>query len=315
MKEGKADASTLLQKKRGRKPREKVYSVNTSVDEDKISSEESNESIILYLPVSSADLESESPLFDKDQVPEYDPVLKEPSPYSPDVNAGPFYGKTGELVGLEKENVESVRRTVEFEDKKSGKLIRNTMCADSSDDTEIFTGSEVCCWWCCHNFEMIPVRLPVSLTNGVYEVYGHFCSYNCACSYLFSAPEYSDKIWHIYSLLNLMYKKIHGGEARKVRLAPPRQDLKMFGGSMTIEDFRTSNQKNDREFRLLIPPMTMVISQVEESKMDVDQDETIPVNRYKMQEATKALKIKRSKPILDHKHTLNSFMPIKRIAT
>ena len=48
-----------------------------------------------------------------------------------------------------------------------------------------------------------------------------------------------------YSLLNLMYKKLYIRNFIKINLAPPRETLKMFGGYLSIEEFRESNLYTD----------------------------------------------------------------------
>lgn len=299
--------SKVAVKKRGRKPREKTYSVNSKCTEaDRL--EDCIENIILHLPVSSSDADDAFRDLDSERVLQYDPVIHEPSPYSPELNVGSFIDKTTNEKEVEPDMSKAV---VAYEDKKSNRLIRTGM--DLSDKKNIDT-RDICCWWCCHTFTNTAVRLPISYSEGVFQGYGHFCSYNCACSYLFNSPEYADKVWNVYSLLNLMFKKCTGGSGQKIRLAPPRQDLQMFGGSLSIGEFRSCNQMQDKEFKLLIPPMTMIIPQIEETHRKEEDSLGIPVNKHKMHIATEALKIKRSKPILDHKHTLNSFMTIKKVS-
>ena len=291
-------------KKRGRKPRE-TYTVSakpglkTTVDEPQ-------ETIILYLPISSSDVGDdlvfcENICHDKSV---------EPIPYNPIVSPGPYQELPESSDGIDKPNTDAENKCIEFEDKKTNRLIRTAMTDVLANEHE-----PISCWWCCHPFLNQAVRLPVSFSEDtdLFHGYGHFCSYNCACSYLFNSPEYFDKKWDIYSLLNMMFRRANLGVNKKVRLAPPRQDLKMFGGHLNIHDFRAANNLNEKEYKLLVPPMTLIIPQIEETKPKFEENNLIPVNRQKMQNATEALKIRRSKPILDHKHTLNSFMTIKKV--
>ncbi len=304
------NSETKTIKKRGRKPREKSYSVK-GIESPEHDVEEEVENIIIHLPVSSAEADSELN-FDTQRLLMYDPVLMEPTPYSPNLNAGSFIDKKDAEPTDEPEQLQ--RRVLELEDQKSDKTIKNVLTVGVQGE-HIPSTTEVCCWWCCHQFEDPPIGIPVTLNQGKFEVYGNFCCFNCACSYLFNSPEYSDKVWNCYSLMNLLHKRIHPGSTDKVRLAPPRQALKMFGGFMTIEEFRYSAQRNEREFKLLVPPMTVIMSQVEESKPRHDETLTIPVNRLKMQVAADNLKLSRSKPMIDTKHTLKSFMSVKKVAT
>ncbi len=301
-------------KKRGRKPRE-VYTMDCKSDYRGLPSDEPQENIILHLPIASVDVEDDL-VFKEDTEKENEKPV-EPIPYCPEDYAGSYT----EISSAEKISADEKARTeaaplieradklTEFEDKKSNRLIRTTM-TEAADGIE---NDQILCWWCSHAFENGAIRLPISYKKETFEGYGHFCSYNCACSYLFNSLEYLDKKWDIYSLLNMMYRRANNGDKKKVRLAPPKQDLKIYGGHMTISEFRAANLSNEKEYKLLVPPMTLVIPQIEETKPKYDDNNLIPVNRQKMQNATEALKIRRSKPILDHKHTLNSFMTIKKV--
>ena len=306
------NTETKVIKKRGRKPREKSYSVK-GLESLEPEVEEEIENIIIHLPVSSAEADSEL-TFDSQRLMMYDPVLMEPTPYSPNLNAGSFIDKKDAEPAEEPDQPQQQRRVLELEDQKSDRTIKNVLTIGIHGE-DVPNTTDVVCWWCCHKFEDPPVGIPVNFTKGRFEVYGNFCCFNCACSYLFNSPEYSDKVWNCYSLMNLLHKRIHPGTSDKVRLAPPRQALKLFGGFMSIEEFRYSAQRNEREFKLLVPPMTVVMSQVEETKPRLDETLSIPVNRMKMQVAADNLKLSRSKPMIDTKHTLKSFMSVKKVAT
>ena len=45
-----------------------------------------------------------------------------------------------------------------------------------------------------------------------------------------------------------------------IRPAPSRYLLKMFGGNLTIEEFRNAHLNNDKTFMLNIPPMIAINS-------------------------------------------------------
>lgn len=103
--------------------------------------------------------------------------------------------------------------------------------------------SDAACWWCCHKFEGRPAFLPTTYCeeHDSFKVYGNFCSWNCAKSYNYSTK---GSKWAFRSmLLKFMVTKIQG-ECICIRPAPPRDQLEFFGGNMTIEQFRESNNKN-----------------------------------------------------------------------
>ena len=101
--------------------------------------------------------------------------------------------------------------------------------------------TSTCCWYCCHAFETVPVCIPVTYDTlqNVFEVFGIFCSWNCAKAYVQST--YSSE-----SSEQLMWMRIMAREVFQTNLgvfspAPPRMFLKMFGGHLTIEEFRAKS--------------------------------------------------------------------------
>ena len=91
-------------------------------------------------------------------------------------------------------------------------------------------------------------------------------------------------------------------------MAPPRQLLKTFGGYLSIEDFRKNCQKQDKIYKILMPPMISIIPQIEENINIGNIDKTIPIDQHKIRRADINLKLKRSKPILNPNRTLESYM-------
>ena len=83
---------------------------------------------------------------------------------------------------------------------------------------------------------------------------------------------------------------------------------------MDVHQFRERSLVNERKYKLLLPPMTMVVPQIEETAARVEERPSIPVNQHKMSVATELLKLKRNKPILDRKHTLSQYMNVGRDA-
>lgn len=77
-------------KKRGRKPREKAYSLHTPEDTVR---QEDQENIILHLPISSEEALKAIAL--EEHVLDYDPesMLRELTPYAPDLNVGSYLEK------------------------------------------------------------------------------------------------------------------------------------------------------------------------------------------------------------------------------
>lgn len=92
------------------------------------------------------------------------------------------------------------------------------------------------CMWCCHDFSNSKFHLPLYKQNDEFIVLGDFCSIQCAASYNFNdIVEFGD-VWERYSLLHSLY--CEGKSYDKISLAPSRLSLKLFGGHLSIEEFR-----------------------------------------------------------------------------
>jgi hypothetical protein len=120
------------------------------------------------------------------------------------------------------------------------------------------------CFWCCHNIENhIVYSMPYNYdaVNDNYFVFGSFCSLQCANAYNFSVHGSSDKVWEINSWIQMLAKRY--GFMNTVRPAPSRYLLKMFGGNLTIEEFREAHLKSDKTYILNIPPMISINSSSE----------------------------------------------------
>jgi hypothetical protein len=99
--------------------------------------------------------------------------------------------------------------------------------------------TDIWCHWCCHPFDTAPVPCPVKydyITNK-FDVKGVFCSWACSAAYSI------DK----YKSLNNLYilrKSIEGTET-PINVAGPKVCLKVFGGYMSIEEFRAKSGEKE----------------------------------------------------------------------
>ena len=166
--------------------------------------------------------------------------------------------------------------------------------------------TNVSCFWCAHTFDTIPWGIPLSYENEVFDLYGVFCSPNCACALLFAEEKFRDKLWEIYSLLCLFYYKIYN-KMKIIYPSPERLCLQKFGGKMSYYDFRRKNDESESVYILKFPPVISVIPVIEEvnlKKIQVNND-FIPVDKSRMIKANQDLRLKRGKPI-NSKNTLDN---------
>lgn len=119
------------------------------------------------------------------------------------------------------------------------------------------------CFWCCHSINNTIYSMPYNYDtiNDSYFVYGSFCSLQCANAYNFSIHGSSDKVWEINSWIQMLGKRY--GLNYTIRPAPSKYLLKMFGGNLTIEEFREAHIKTDKTYVLNIPPMISINSSSE----------------------------------------------------
>ena len=118
--------------------------------------------------------------------------------------------------------------------------------------------SDLLCWYCCHQFGVVPAYLPTSYSSSpsCISFTGNFCSWNCVKAYYLQYTEGKRKadIIHVITLLAFItsYRPSACPEPFSqhthdcscldnftgISLPPHRNNLKSFGGKMSIEDFR-----------------------------------------------------------------------------
>ena len=131
--------------------------------------------------------------------------------------------------------------------------------------------SDIYCMWCVHPFDNIPCGIPTKIVNNKFHLKSCFCSFNCAASYIFDKNDYTK--WDEYSLLNLLAKKVLKVK-ENIKLAPPRETLKIFGGILDIDEYREKANNITIDYKLNIPPMIAIIAKIEEKI--VNNDNYIP---------------------------------------
>lgn len=147
---------------------------------------------------------------------------------------------------------------------------------------------EACLW---DTFEIggMPYFLPDRMTDDKYFVIGWFCSLNCAIAYNFSLGDY--KINERTSLLKCMYGKM----GQTIHPSPSMRVLKKYGGMMTIEQYRENLLACDKEYRIILPPMTYISPTLEEKLFQKSVGDDVSQRRSSEYSPTKASKYKSKK--------------------
>lgn len=172
--------------------------------------------------------------------------------------------------------------------------------------------TDAACFWCCHPFEGRPVVLPVRDEGEYLQVFGNFCSPECGMSYLFDMRQDSHTRWEQLALLNRVYGDYVGGI---VRPAPARSVLKMFGGPMSIEEYRSVIAQRKIRIDVHIPPMVSLLSTMDTKPIDF-YDANLTKNvmetvKERLQKAEEVLKLRRTKPLKAWESTLDACINLR----
>ena len=106
-------------------------------------------------------------------------------------------------------------------------------------------------------------------------------------------------------MLKLFYYKIFGNY-KQISLAPPKEALKIFGGNLTINQFRKHNTNIISS--LIFPPIVPIYSIYESQYISTQKNKTkntLSASNYKDE-----LVLKRSKSHFENKNTLDKIMNI-----
>jgi len=166
--------------------------------------------------------------------------------------------------------------------------------------------TSVNCFWCCHTFDTPPVGLPCKYYNNRFYVTGCFCSLECASA--FNIMQLKDSnLEERNNLINYLSHKM--GYDTIVKCAPPREMLKIFGGSMDIDEFRSYNNVN-KSIQINFPPMTVLINQFEEiNDSDIYNSlKYIPLDVDRVDKYKEKIKLQRLQPINNNINTLENVM-------
>ena len=171
--------------------------------------------------------------------------------------------------------------------------------------------TDIWCWWCCHGFDSMPISVPLKYnkTKDSFQLVGAFCSFSCCKAYILESHNTSPTI---ISNLKLMSKKMGLNYKDKIIPAPPRRLLKVFGGIMSIEEFREQGKQNIA-INLLSSNQCIVSDFVKEKKMDDHSEQNGNKIDFTSHEETKKeyFSLKRDKPLKKKKGTLEDAMGLR----
>ena len=182
---------------------------------------------------------------------------------------------------------------------------------DANRDQMLPDSTDVACYWDCQPFRGQPCVIPTVIEEGVWRVYGNFCCPECAAAYLFSERLDSHVQLERYALLNRLY----AASSDPIRLAPPRQTLRLFGGSLEISDYRKIVGERRMRVDVMAPPMISIIQVMDTKPIDfydaAMKNNFIPWEMDRMNRpGAQGLRLRRTKPVVAKEATLEYCMGI-----
>jgi hypothetical protein len=146
-----------------------------------------------------------------------------------------------------------------------------------SDTCSHGASEQVQCFWCCHPIQEF-YGLPIKYKNGKYATIGKFCSLECAAAFNFNSTELPHNAWESYHLLNAMSRE--SGIPTPIKQAPSRLALTMFGGSVSVEEFRN----NVKTYTPLPVPMIRYPHIMEELHiLSPERNDVVPIDNSRIQ--------------------------------
>lgn len=172
------------------------------------------------------------------------------------------------------------------------------------------------CWWCCHPFEGEPLNLPYKYDDKrrTFHTMGFFCSWPCMKSYNLDSNNY--KMYEIQQNITFMRKLVYE-KTEGLRCAPKRQALKVFGGTMSIEDFRANKDPPPIHIPVSVFHSCMMIKEAEKST-EMTESKVFSSAEHKLRNINEStaqsdqLKLKRTKPLKRTESALEKSLNLKR---
>ena len=144
------------------------------------------------------------------------------------------------------------------------------------------------CFWDTHEFDTPTIYIPVSATNDSYQVYGCFCSPECAVAFLMNEAIDTTTKFERYHLLNSLYGKLYN-YSKSIKPAPnPFYLLNKYYGTLSVQEYR-SLFKCDQMIYVVNKPMTHILPELYEDNNDfMVNSKIIPNNNLRLKKNFRA---------------------------
>jgi hypothetical protein len=107
------------------------------------------------------------------------------------------------------------------------------------------------CWNCCHLIQNRIHGIPIKYDNNIFYIYGNFCCNSCSLRYILD--NFSNKeLWNKYKLFSF-YNRIVYDKEINIKIPPNRLSIDVFGGNLTIDEYRNIDNHDEINLPLIIP--------------------------------------------------------------
>lgn len=252
-------------KRRGRKPKGGRLLQNIVVD-NTLCEDKSKTAVIVHLKCGTKDLPDISSDFS------YDPNLENVTPYSEIANTYQYvnveaYGNTESIETQEQNN--DYKNEHDHKPDNQQKQNNNTKISNLSIHLENMNLNHVqssCCFWCTYEFSNKPCHIPKSVKETSINVYGNFCSPECAMAFLLHENLDDTEKLERSHLLNYVYPSNTNQNIKPA--LNPHYCLNRFFGNLTITEFRELSSRN-KHYTLVDKPMTLVNPELHEDTQQI----------------------------------------------
>ena len=267
-------------KKRGRKPKG-----GKIVEPEKSNTDEQDQkmNIILHLKCSLKDLQTSQ----HDYMEPYNGNINSQfEPIGNEAEQMNDYGSTYNVIDNNKQQIvapvkseneqDNIVDTDENETKVIWKKLKQLEKNLNHNHTDHFKAD---CFWCTCSFDNPPCFIPKCYLKETYNVYGCFCSPECACAYLMNENIDSSTKFERYYLLNHIYAEVYK-YIKNIKPAPsPFYTLNKYYGNMTIQEYRAL-LSDERLFLIVDKPMTRIMPELHQTNDDhILSNKIIPTNQ------------------------------------
>jgi len=252
-----------VHKKRGRKPKggKIIKKVNEKINEDEIK----KPNIILQLKCSSKDLETHNEnIFaeskKQEQIASYNLQNTKQTNIKFEQYNNITYNSTADKISSENQVNTDNADIKEIWEKL--RILKLKLHLNEVSDKRSH------CFWCTCHFDNPPIYIPKQERNNIIEVYGCFCSPECAVAYLKNEAIDCSVLWERYALLNNIYSKIYNYE-KNIKPAPnPYYTLDKYYGNLSIQEYRKLLSK-DRLLLVVDKPLTKILPELYEENNEL----------------------------------------------